>query len=330
MGLFAARRSAAALLASVLLLAASPFAQARTEFCALTVHPIWREAEGLVAQLERDPFSAGLEAFAQALKKLRTDLDAWLAGARKQCAPYEPQHAEYEAAAGRHNERCGGQPPQAWAARGCQASFDELNATKARLDAAHAAIFKGLNPSGRDLLARVSAAVEKAKAMLDPANTEEALWLFASRKSREVRAGGLSSCEAMAQIYGALGARVGWELQPIVFNAGRVLAGEVRYRAITIIPRAPRRALPFSASGFRAQYVDRAADNQVRHFAGYLAMGAKVPGPVLTEVFTSLREEGEPGDYELGVFAGNLAEKLAQNSGLARGLEGAIRSSLCR
>jgi hypothetical protein len=152
----------------------------------------------------------------------------------------------------------------------------------------------------------------------------------AQETQQEVAAHRITDCEAMARLFDELGRDVSWDLDALVQTSARVLAGRVGYRDVTLVEPAPEGVVRFGERGFDGKYRDREPGNQVRHFVGYFATGAKVSGPLLTELITEWRDGQEPGDYQLGVFAANLGRQMRENPQLVRGLGGAIRKTICR
>ena len=174
-------------------------------------------------------------------------------------------------------------------------------------------------------------------------STEAVFRLRAEEKRREVDAGSLTACEAMAQLYATIGGMTKWDLDTIVLYTARVLAPGVSLRNLVIVPPGSLPHVSLGYSGFRSQYLDTPPSSQSHHFVGYFALGAKLPVGLVTEFFTECRELGlrtclswaergrgdEPGDYQLGVVAANLAQKLKEAPALVRGLDGAIRATIC-
>jgi hypothetical protein len=76
-------------------------------------------------------------------------------------------------------------------------------------------------------------------------------------------------------------------------------------------------------------YVDRHPSNQVRHFIGYFTIGSRVSPSIAAQVLATLFDGDEPGDYELGVLAANLAARMRESPQLVSGLGGSVRATLC-
>jgi len=150
----------------------------------------------------------------------------------------------------------------------------------------------------------------------------------ARRWREEVRAGRATDCAALAGLIEEIGEGVYWNLDEMVRLVGGVVGG-VRLRDVTLAPPAGE-TVAFGQSGFRPGYVDRATSDQVRHFIGYFALGAMLSGGAVAEIVAGWRDAREPGDYQLGIFAANLGQRMRQSPELLRGVGGAIRSSICR
>lgn len=157
----------------------------------------------------------------------------------------------------------------------------------------------------------------------------EVLGDVARRKSIEVRAGRMTDCEAMAQIFEEIGRDVDWDFNQVVDLMGAVVAGGVRYRDATLVAAAPG-TVQFGERGFRPAYIDKLPGNQVRHFVAYFVLGAKLSGGLLAAVVAELRDAGEPGDHELGLLGANLGSQMRNSPQLIRGLGGSIRTTICR
>lgn len=172
---------------------------------------------------------------------------------------------------------------------------------------------------------------------------EEQFWLLAENKKGEVGPN-LSACEAMAQLYDEIGKMTKWCLDDIVLYTGKVLAPGVSFHDVVIVPPGIRPFISLGYSGFRSHYVDTPPTSQSHHFVGYFGLGAKLPVGLVTEFFTECRELGlreclfwlsardpgnEPADYQLGVVATNLAQRMRDAPHLVRGLGGAIRTTIC-
>lgn len=310
--------------------------------CEIELHPIWEEGDQLLQAIKDDPFAEGLQTFSHDLETLKEELQGWIDRAQtfrdEQCLPSVRDRDNFEQAVVEHNGRC---PETAWdptIVAGCQQSVDRLTDWKRQVDEERDAVkaaSDALNVDGKSLFEREVKAVERAKSMLDPANMEEAFWLFAQRKQRDE-----TSCEALAQLYGALGRRVGWDLGQVVQYTGLVLANTNN----PFVSGAKRAPVPFGDDGFRPQYVDLPGGNQVRHFVAYFTTGVKVPGGITRTFITGCREDNctgyacsfllgdncEPGDYQLGIVAAELGDRISDDSNLLRGIEGGIRSTVCQ
>ena len=177
---------------------------------------------------------------------------------------------------------------------------------------------------------------------------EEAFWLLAEQTKAKV-GHELSACEAMAQLYNAIGEMTKWNLDDIVLYTGKVLAPGVSIRDEVIVPPGRRQFISLGYSGFRSKYVDtppvdKQPTSQSHVFVGYFALGAKRNVGLLTEFITECRELGlreclgwsserdpgtEPAEYQLRVVAANLAQEMKKNPNLVRGLAGSIRATIC-
>jgi hypothetical protein len=260
--------------------------------------PVWSEGASVLNELRNDPLSEGLRTFSDEIVGLMTAQQQLLRDAQ---------------------------------------------AAVMRPDCADASAMSAHNAKVAVVVSKMRSAVDRAKDILSPAHTEEAFWLMAERYSRrDCDRVGPNDCEAMARLYAALGRKTTWDLDAMIRIAGQVLSDGIRlvvrgHTVQTIVDVGPRKLLPFCQGGFRQAYLDQDNDsrNQVRHFTAYLGLGNYLMGnsavsSSLTEALAEYREAGDDPDYQLGVVAANLGRRLRDNPSLVRGLDGAIRSTVCR
>jgi hypothetical protein len=278
---------------SVLLLAEVTLA-AQARCWVEPLDPIWGEGASLLQQLRDDPFAEGLHTFAQDISGLMSEQQKLLADA--QAAVHGPD-CDNAAAMNAHNARV------------------------------------------VDVVSRMKRAVDRAKELLRDDHAEESFWLMAERyRHSDCNVVGPNDCEAMARLFAALGKKTDWNLNSMLRIAGRVLSDGVRLRVggqvvRSLVEPGPRRLVPFCQGGFRTMYLDQDPNsrNQVRHFIGYLALGNSFSGDsLLSKALAEYRDGNDEADYLLGIVAANLGRRLRDNPSSVRGVDGAIRSTICR
>ena len=310
---------------------------AHAQDCTYSLDPVELEVKTLLAKIQEDPFREGLTEYSEALTKVANAQDEWVRraedGNNNTCKPYTSDMAQYEADVQNYNGRCAGTLPEA-AYNQCMSERGSLLNRKAALDARSKEMDSSLatlNAGGQEILKQAISAVEPAREILDPQNTEKAFWLLAHSKWSDVNENSLTDCEAMAQLYGALVKRVRANPGDIALYSGQVLANGVGYRDITVVARGTNH-VDYGQDGFRPQYQDDDpnSQNQVRHFAGYFVLGLKYPSRAQhADIVTYIRDTGQTADIALGITAASMGQMIANDPSRIRFLEGTIRSTIC-
>lgn len=312
--------------------------------CEIGIKPIWQEAEELRSKLETDPFASAFGQFIKDLKDNAAELEQWKADAEdfrdNTCIPYNNDLTSYE---NRINtfiyKGCNAaviedQDLYAW----CVSEHDALESLKRDINDRHATQEKPgedkLNNWGQELLNKEQRAFDRGKEMLDPGNLENAFRLYAFSVKKDVDAGSLTSCEALAQMSDALAPKTGQYGKHLAVM-GSVLAPTGN--PLVLAPHA--RSVEFTASGFQRRFVGPPGlekDNQVRHAVAYLMAGAEF-GASGANLGTYMEDrikkwwEGrvpEEYDYLLGIAAGEIGRDLKSGSSID-GLGNTIRAKLC-
>lgn len=314
--------------------------------CEIGVDPIWQEADGLRSKLEGDSFASAFGTFVKDIKDNNAELQLWRVDAERFrtsiCLPYTKDLESYESRLKTFVSKGCTQPTisppnlYAW----CVAEHASLTSEERRLKAREASEY---NPGfdrilnwGQQLLTKERSAVERAKEMLDPGKLENSFRLYAFAVLKDVQAGRLTSCEALAQMSDALGPKTGWQYGRHLAMMGNVLAS-TRNPLVYGSHPAP---VVFTASGFRRRFVGRPGaerENQVRHTVGYLMMGAEfgATGATLGTIWEDrLRKwwDGqvpEEHDYLLGIAAGEIGRDLKHHTLSAKDLGSTVRAKLC-
>ncbi|OGB22293.1 MAG: hypothetical protein A3I66_13815 [Burkholderiales bacterium RIFCSPLOWO2_02_FULL_57_36] len=314
--------------------------------CAISIDPIWQEADGLRGKLENDPFAAAFGTFVSDIKNNDGEFQQWRVDAEhyrdKVCTPYRKSveahgnRIKIFVSKGCSQPKISDPGLYAWCLEEHAWLISEAQKLEARETSEVNPKFDRLNQRGQVLLAKERQAVTRAKEMLDPYNLENTFRLYAFAVRKNVLAGVLTSCEALAQMSDALGPRTGWQYGRHLAVMGTVLAPTSN----PLVYGAHPRSVVFTAGGFRRRYVGPPGserDNQVRHAVGYLMMGAEFGatgaawGTYWEDRFKK-RWHGqvpEEHDYLLGVAAGEIGRDLKTHVLSVEELGRRIRAVLC-
>lgn len=313
---------------------------AAAQDCVTTLDPVEQEVKPLLARINADPFSGGFTTIIDKLAQADGAIEAWLRRAevhsKTVCEPYFSALRAYEGEAQAYQSRCPSVVYDVALYNQCRSEYDRLKPRQAALEKQLADLKSAeaaLNADGAKVLELARAAVEPAREILDERNTEKAFSLLAQSKKQDVSHGKITDCQAMAQLFDALSAKVGSSPDEVALYAGKVLANGVGFRGITVVARGEHHVV-FGQSGFRAQYQDDdpSSRNQVRHFVGYLVLGLKYSTGTnyYADAVAEWRDAGQSADISLGVVGANLGKSMADQPRLLRGLGGAIRTTICQ
>lgn len=312
------------------------------EPCEIEIDPIWNEADQLQQSLANDPFAAAFEQFIKDFKQNREELHKWIESANdyrnRVCLPYQRDLTNYEARRPPYERQCTGTITDPKVFADCQSEYRLLAEWKGRLDRKLYSELRPaeerLNSRGQELLTKEKRAVERAKHMIGPGNLKNAFHLFALKMSKDVGAGRISSCEALALMSEALGPKVGWEYGKFAAMMGQVLATEAN--PMVFDPTAS--SASFNASGFKSEFVGYQKDNQVRHFVAYFMLGTEF-GETAADIVSVIQDrlrlrahgrEPQEFDYKLAIAAGTLGRDVARQPSRLRSLGSTIRAKICR
>lgn len=283
--------------------------------CTIDDLPIWDEARAMLQRVRDDPFAEVLEVYQRDLEQLLEREDGMKRRAREW---YENECLPAKRAGDAQRSQCSGELSESQEAR-CAS----LLATATNLKTQAMASAEVSNQETRDVEARLRSAIDRATDVL----AKEAVERMFARLAQRVHDSGVTDCEALARLLGALGKKVDGDIGLLRHVAGAVLANGVEDE----VPRPQQGYVRFHQSGFRAQYLDPDAnsDNQVRHFVGYFVLGAGGRSSRVLELVASQRDKGQLADYTLGLVAGNMGAKIAAQPSFLSTLEGSVRGAAC-
>lgn len=306
--------------------------------CTMEIDPIWSDGPKLIKQLQNDAFGPAFSVYIRDLKGNQTKLEEWQRQAeqffREQCRPVQQEFEHHEEVRRGHDERCAGAPPDVWNRRNCQQTFDWLLASKARLDPKLAAVgARGaeINQSGAALLAAEQHAIERARIVIDPKNSEDAFRLFVGLREREVRSGSRTSCQAMAELYDALARRLDYDgitFCAVLERTFALRANPLLRTRFPVFDDSNRSDFIFSGSGFKQEFFRGATRDHVRHFTFYFVQGVRM-GLTIPMVASFYEDylSNQPEDFRLTLAAISLADTLGRSP---HGIGNAIRRNICQ
>lgn len=276
-------------------------------------------------RLQIDPFRPVLEIYAKDLREAVNDHEGWSEQMHlwytEQCLPAVAAGKAYQA-------KCtGALSPEAIGP--CRAKLAEAAALNAKVRDGFEALAV--------VLRRLKRAVNRAKDVLDPRNSEA---MF--RRLAELYRQKLPDCEAMSRLMGALGKRIDGDVRLFTTIAARVLTSGVQqivpYTNIPLVIEAPSPQgwVHFGQHGFGFTYLDPDpnSQHQVNHFVAYFVVGARshtdpAADQFLREGIAFIREQGQAADYRLGIVAAELGARIAAQPHLMNDLERLTREAVC-
>lgn len=295
----------------------------------------------LTNKLKQDAFSEAFGVFVRDLEQLDRSLQnvvtKWNTFLSAKCRPHNAKTDEYEAAVRIWNSsRCVVGPITEEQAPGCNARKGELDVWQARIQSAHALLSNEAAPIERELqgvIAQSTNPVLNAQNVLNPDNTEQALRLYTWYMLRKIKSGALNSCQAFALIADKLGERVSnQDLFIAYLSRGFIELGHPVHMLVGDPPFRPMAGDTFDASGFKAMHYKGSTENQVRHAAGYLAVGYRLG--VDEAVLISLRYDiakmhPEVADFRLAMYAAHLGFRLKHGPLRTSNFGEAMRKEFC-
>ena len=311
-----------------------------------------QSVKALTKALSEDAFADAFGVFVRDLdqvdRSLRDIADKRNSYLRNKCRPHNAEVDRFDDAARVwSSSHCVVGPVTKEEAAGCSSREAELKGWQARLQVAYNTLFDESERLDRELQnvdGRAKLPLLNAQNLLNPDYIEDALRLYTWYVLDLKRSGSLNSCRAFAQIADKLGKRVANQDDFINFlTRGLIETSGENGRLIHIIitgdpPFRPSAGSTFDATGFKPQFVDVITDNQVRHAAGYMAIGYKLQvGPAAFNSFIQdiARQyvhgrDPEMGDYYLALSAAQLGFRLKQGLLKTWAFGEAMRKELCQ
>jgi hypothetical protein len=305
----------------------------------------------LAEALKNDPFAEAFGIFVADIEETRESFrkidESWSSYLRTKCRPHNSEVDHFETAANQwSSSHCATGPLMKEEVYGCQVELSRLQQWKTRLTdeySEYRAEEEELLRELQDVDSRSKNRILNAQNLLNPDYVEDAFRLYTWYIIHRKEAGELNSCQAFALLADKLGARVAnqgyfvdYLTRSLIETVGR--NGRLVHIIIGNPPFKPTAGSTFDATGFRPKFVDTISDNQVRHTAGYIAIGYKM-GPSSAEFNTFIqdialkyvhREKPEMGDYYLAISAAQLGFRLKHGRLRAGNFGDAFRGEVCR